>query len=98
MQLLQNILLITLHLLPAVGFTRPVEDGKRNYEQHCARCHGRDGTKGMFGAKNLQKSSLSDTAILLQIINGKGIMPSFRKRLPADQLNAISTYIKSFRK
>lgn len=95
-----HIMLIPLFLfLFATGFStgRPGE-GKDLYEHHCARCHGTDGARGMFGAKNLQKSLLPDTAIALQIRTGKRIMPSFKKKLTPDQINEVSAYIKTFRK
>ncbi|MCF6407930.1 cytochrome c [Chitinophaga filiformis] len=95
-----RMLLIPLLLfLVATGFsTRHTGEGQTLYEQHCARCHGADGTRGMFGAKNLQKSLLPDTAIALQIRNGKRIMPPFKKRLTPDQINELTTYIKTLRK
>ena len=91
-------LTFALCLLLTTAFTVPAEEGKGLYEDHCARCHGKDGTRGLFGAKNLQKSQLSDSAIILQISNGRRIMPAFRKRISPDQMTAISIYIKSFRK
>lgn len=95
-----RIILIPLFfLLFATGFSteRPGE-GKDLYEHHCARCHGTDGSRGMFGAKNLQKSLLADTAIALQIRNGKRIMPSFKKKFTPYQINELSAYIKTLRK
>lgn len=87
-----------LYAIITVGFTGSSDEGKQLYEHHCARCHGNDGTRGLFGAKNLQKSGLSDSSIIQQISNGKRIMPPFRKRISADQIYAISSYIKSLRK
>lgn len=71
--------------------------GESLYKQHCARCHGNDGTKGMFGARNLQRSMLADTAVTLQIQRGKGFMPGFRKKLSTEQLQELVTYVKSLR-
>lgn len=71
--------------------------GESLYKQYCARCHGNDGTKGMFGARNLQRSTLADTAVTLQIQRGKGFMPGFRKKLSAEQLQELVTYVKSLR-
>jgi cytochrome c6 len=80
------------------GFTSLSSNGKALYEQHCARCHGNDGTRGMFGAKNLQMSILPDSALILQIQNGKRIMPSFKRKFTLEEIYAVSNYIKSFRK
>lgn len=93
------ILIPLLLLLFATGFsTGQPGEGKGLYEHYCARCHGTDGARGMFGAKNLQKSLLPDTAIALQIRNGKRIMPSFKKKFTPDQINEVSAYIKTLRK
>jgi cytochrome c6 len=67
------------------------------YKQHCARCHGQDGTKGMFGARNLQRSTLADSAVMLQIQRGKGFMPGFQKKLSAEQIQSLVTFVKSLR-
>lgn len=93
------ILIPLLLFLITTGFsTRHTGEGQALYDHHCARCHGADGTRGMFGAKNLQKSLLPDTAIALQIRNGKRIMPPFKKKLTPDQIDELSAYIKTLRK
>lgn len=93
------ILIPLLLLLVATGFSsRHTGEGQALYEHHCARCHGADGTRGMFGAKNLQRSLLPDTAITRQIMNGKRIMPPFKKKLTPDQIDELSAYIKTLRK
>jgi cytochrome c6 len=71
--------------------------GESLYKQHCARCHGHDGTKGMFGARNLQRSMLTDSAVTQQIQRGKGFMPGFRKKLSVEQIQEVVTYVKSLR-
>lgn len=71
--------------------------GQKLYEQHCTRCHGKDGRKGSFGAKNLQQSILPDAAIMKQIEKGKGFMPPFRKKLTANEIAEVMLYIKSLR-
>ncbi len=71
--------------------------GESLYKQYCVRCHGNDGTKGMFGARDLQRSTLADTAVTLQIQRGKGFMPGFRKKLSPGQLQELVTYVKSLR-
>jgi mono/diheme cytochrome c family protein len=73
------------------------ETGEELYKYNCIRCHGADGTKGFFGAKNLKKSLLTDSAIIKQIQNGKGFMPSFRKKLTPDEMMQIMSYVKNLR-
>ncbi len=75
-----------------------LERGAYLFRENCIRCHGEDGTKGFLGAKNLQRSRLSDSAITLKIQKGKGFMPSFRKKFTAEDINAVIVYIKQLRK
>jgi mono/diheme cytochrome c family protein len=97
-------LLLTLTLFTCMllaGFrsnNNPSESsGQKLYEKHCMRCHGKDGTKGSFGAKNLRQSILPDVAIIQQIEKGKGFMPPFRKKLTVNEMAEIMLYIKSLR-
>lgn len=73
------------------------EQGKPLFEKHCAFCHGKKGNKGLLGAKNLQKSTLTDDQYLSIISNGKGIMPKWKKKLEEEKIKAIIQYIKTFR-
>lgn len=77
---------------------RSARSGKDLYEQNCSKCHGYDGTKGKFGAKNLRNSVLTDEQSVMIIQKGKGIMPSWEKKLTSEQIHAIISYIKTWRK
>lgn len=79
-------------------FENIVSSGKTLFEQNCAKCHGIDGTKGKFGAKNLQKSILTDEQYFRIIQKGKGIMPSWEKKLTAEHITDIVSYIKTLKK
>jgi cytochrome c6 len=37
--------------------------GKAIFENNCVRCHGNDGAKGAFGAKNLRKSQMDHATL-----------------------------------
>jgi mono/diheme cytochrome c family protein len=71
--------------------------GKDLYMHNCATCHGETGDRGRFGAKDLRKSILPDSLIILQMQNGKKIMPSFRKRLSPDEMQEIMLFVKTLR-
>lgn len=72
-------------------------DGKILFESKCSRCHGKDGARGLFGAKNLQKSKLTDVEYLKIISDGRYAMPSWKKRLSGEQINQLIHYIKEFK-
>lgn len=74
------------------------QTGEQLYRQHCTKCHGRDGTRGLFGAHNLRSSALSDEDIRKQLRTGKGVMPSFTRKLSETQTDRLIVYVKSLRK
>lgn len=74
------------------------DKGEALFEKHCTKCHGTDGTLGLFGAKNLKTSTLTDEGIIRQIQNGKGFMPSFRKKLSTGEITQLVVYVKTLRK
>jgi mono/diheme cytochrome c family protein len=99
---MKNNQLLLLLLLTLVGIgnlymRQPPTVGENLYKKHCRQCHGTDGTKGMFGAKNLKASTLSSAAILLQVQEGKGWMPSFKKKFNAEELSLLVEYVKTLR-
>lgn len=74
------------------------ENGKTIFEHKCQRCHGSDGTKGLFGAKNLQISRLENTELISIISKGKRGMPRWERKLSSAEIESVTTYIKSLRK
>ena len=89
-----KILFLLITSMPAYNS----ENGKTLFTNHCAKCHGDDGTKGRFGAKNLQASTLTVPEYFRIISDGKRIMPSWKKKLSADEINQVITYIQTLRK
>lgn len=81
-----------------IHFENTVNSGKALFEQHCSKCHGYDGTKGKWGAKNLQNSTLTDEQYFRIIQKGKGMMPPWEKKLTSEQITDLVTYIKTLKK
>jgi len=75
-----------------------INKGREVFESKCAKCHGNDGTKGKWGARNLQVSRLGDSEMRTIISNGKRIMPAWGKRLTDDEMISVMDYIKTLRK
>jgi mono/diheme cytochrome c family protein len=90
-----SLLIINIHQTKAQNNTA---EGKSIFEHKCQRCHGSDGTKGLFGAKNLQLSRLENTELILVISKGRRGMPRWEKRLSQTEIESVATYIKSLRK
>jgi cytochrome c6 len=73
--------------------------GQELFEKKCAMCHGKDGVaKSMAkGSANLNdaewQKGTSAEAIAALTTEGKGKMPSYKDKLSADEIKAISEYI-----
>jgi mono/diheme cytochrome c family protein len=84
-------------------------DVHTTYSRNCASCHGEDGDakteKGeLYGATDFtstkwwNKEHPTDARLRRSISAGKrGGMPAFGKRISADEINALATYIRGFK-
>lgn len=77
---------------------RVARTGKELFERHCKQCHGKDGTRGLFGARNLQTSLLTDDALYMTIAKGRKVMPSWEKKLDSTEMELVVDYVKTLRK
>lgn len=82
---------------PAAPSDDPVlVEGQQVYSQNCASCHGAAG-QGGYGKKLAgvvtEKYPNIDDQIAV-ITNGKGAMPSFSKKLTAEQITAVTRYTR----
>ena len=77
------------------------------YAKHCASCHGKDGrSKTIKGrlkhARDLTdgdwQDKVSDERIFNSIINGKGKMPGYAKKLSQQQIESLATYVRALKK
>jgi mono/diheme cytochrome c family protein len=73
-------------------------DAGRLYNIHCAACHKPDGTGGISGAKNLTVSILGIQEIISVIKNGQGDMMPFSSILNDSEIEAVASYVQSFKK
>jgi len=73
------------------------------YENHCASCHGPDGraktSKGKrSGATDLTSDWNRDEARGVRIItNGKGEMPSFKRKLSSQEIRELLSHVLNFK-
>src|ERR1041385_1789266 len=82
-------------------------DASAIYNNQCAKCHGRDGRAKSLHAKHVHARDLtaadwqddvSDERIFNSTSNGKGKMPSFKKKLSENDINSLVTYVRQLRK
>ena len=82
-------------------------DARALFAKNCATCHGNDGQAKTFKAKlnharNLTDSAwqanVSDERLFNSIMNGRGHMPAWGKKLTESEINSLVTYVRKFRK
>ncbi len=79
------------------------------FAQNCARCHGADGqgdtplghvygTPDFTDARWWQQHGKSSRQQIAIVTNGKGGMPSFKKKLSQREIAALVAYVRRFRR
>lgn len=81
-------------------------DAKGVYAENCATCHGADGRADtlhglIVGAQDFTIPQWQDQITEAKIINaiktGPRAMPSFAKKLSASEIQALASYVRSFK-
>lgn len=92
---------------PALVRPDPARSSVQLYSRYCASCHGRDGAAKTRKAKtnharNLRDAEwqdrVSDERIFNSVVNGKGKMPGYGKKLSETEINELVTYVRRLRK
>ena len=82
-------------------------DAAELYSKNCASCHGRDGRSKTFKAKlnharNLSdpewQERVSDERIFNSIMNGKGKMPAYGKKISEPEIDTLVSYVRGLKK
>src|SRR6476646_5856258 len=93
--------------LPVNAGAFPAVNSAQLYAKQCASCHGKDGRaktiKGKLKhARNLTDAEwqerVSDERIFNSITKGKDKMPAYAKKLSQEQIEALVTYVRAFKK
>ena len=66
------------------------------YNTNCGICHGKNGRKGLAGAKVLPDSKLTIEGRIGIITNGKGQMMPYKNLLSEEEIKAIAEYTMTF--
>jgi cytochrome c6 len=82
-------------------------DAAANWSQHCASCHGKDGsgstTMGKkLGVKDYREAKVqgefTDAQATQLIKDGKDKMKAFKDKLSEDDIKALVAYVRSLKK
>jgi len=87
--------------------SRAASDGESLYQDHCAECHEQaqpdllkqpPNLHGIFSGKTLPSGApATDTEVRKTIIEGRGIMPAFDKRLSNDEVDDLVAYLHTLK-
>ncbi len=66
------------------------------YNTNCGICHGKNGRKGLAGARILPESKLTVEERIEIIKYGKGQMMPYEKLLSEEEIKAIAEYTMTF--
>jgi mono/diheme cytochrome c family protein len=94
---------------PVKSSSESISSGKSLWNQHCASCHGKtgkgDGTKAAqlkTQPEDLSSATIqsqSDGALFYKTSEGRGDMPSFKKKLPdATDIWDVVNFMRSLKK
>jgi uncharacterized membrane protein SirB2 len=84
--------------LATAGADAALYSGQTIYQNECVRCHGADGAAGVYNAGNLQTSVLNAQQAAGIIMEGKGKMKGYKKRLNQDQALAVAEYVQTLKR
>lgn len=77
------------------------------YAKNCASCHGKDGRAKTFKGKVKHARDLTDPPwqgnvgderLFNSIMNGKGKMPAYSKKLSEQEIDSLVTYVRALKK
>jgi cbb3-type cytochrome c oxidase subunit III len=89
---------------PQRGRAAQVERGRAVYSDRCVRCHGSDGQGRTRLGETVEPPDLSDPAfqrgrsnarMINSVVNGRGQMPAFKKKLSRQQIADSIAYVRT---
>jgi cytochrome c6 len=73
-------------------------EGEVLFNMQCANCHGRKGTLGISGAKDLSVSTLSRDSMIAVVVRGRGTMMPYGELFDRKQIQAVVDHALSLRR
>lgn len=83
------------------------ERGRAVYTANCARCHGGDGMSHTSMGQMTEAPDLTDAAwqsrrsnarMIASVMNGRGEMPAFKRKLSRQEIAAAVAYVRTLRR
>ncbi len=109
---MRTIAIIAAVLLTAGLAQSRAADAKETWEKNCSKCHGPDGKGETKMGKKLEVRDLTDSKVQASFTDqqafdstkngvkaeGKQKMPGFAEKLSDDEIKAVVTYLRTFKK
>jgi mono/diheme cytochrome c family protein len=109
---MKAIVSLAISLLIASSISVRAADAAANWSQHCASCHGKDGSGNTTMGKKLSVKDYTTAKVqaeftdakAAQIIKdgvsegGKTKMKAFKEKLSDDEVKALVAYVRSLKK
>lgn len=97
-RLLLCVVFVVLTTIGAVGCSSDNEHtssrGRAVFLKNCSACHGRD-AQGVLGPDLTGVGDRLDRRAITQVVHdGRGRMPGFEGKLPADDIDAVVAYVR----
>ena len=82
-------------------------DAGTTFDAKCAKCHGKDGRGKTFRGKLVHardltsaqwQNDVTDERLFNSVSNGRGKMPSFKKKLSEAEIDALVAYVRRFKR
>ena len=101
MKQISILLILTLALAPVA-----LADGAATYKAKCAMCHGADGKGQTTMGKSMKLRDLGSPEVQKQTdkelydwtADGKGKMPAYKDKLSGADIQALVTFMRTFKK
>jgi len=99
--------LTTTRTVSSESYNASAADAAQLYAKNCASCHGKDGRAKTIKGRLKHARDLTDSAwqsrvgderIFNSIINGKGKMPSYNKKLSEPEIDSLVSYVRGLKK
>jgi cbb3-type cytochrome c oxidase subunit III len=84
-----------------------IERGRGVYTENCGRCHGSDGQGHTRTGEMVEAPDLSDASwqrsrrasrMVASVVNGRGQMPAFKKKLSRQDIAAAVAYVRTLKR
>lgn len=93
--------------MPGAAHNVSARSAAELYAKNCASCHGKDGRAKTFKGKLKHardftdptwQGNVGDERLFNAIMNGKGKMPSYSKKLSEQEIDSLVTYVRALKK